>query len=80
MLPMTNEPTIIIAGLFAGLRCPICGESNTIFLRLYDSRLYCDACENTVTRIQVTDMLNVWSMVLDWLDKMPRKEESGDNP
>lgn len=54
--------------VFAGLRCPSCGESETLSVQVETLKLECGGCSETIERAEVEAMIATWQRLFNWLD------------
>jgi transcription elongation factor Elf1 len=57
-----------MTGVFAGLRCPLCGEEASIEVQVEDLGLHCSSCGEDIERIEVEQLLETWTRLLKWID------------
>lgn len=55
--------------VFAGLRCPHCGEVESLDVRVEILRLECRDCGEEVTRAEVDALFATWQRLFRWLDR-----------
>jgi uncharacterized protein (DUF983 family) len=54
------------------LRCPMCGEEDTLRLDLDDvSKLFCSQCDSDFTTGDVKEIVRQWQKCLLWLETAP---------
>lgn len=53
---------------FEGLRCPHCGETDTLSVQVDDLTLSCRECSEDVTRADVEAVIDAYSRLLKWID------------
>jgi hypothetical protein len=53
---------------FEGLRCPHCGDIDTISVKLDTLAMECGECSEPVTRAEVDAMIARWTALFGWLD------------
>jgi uncharacterized protein (DUF983 family) len=56
---------------FPGLRCPACGEQDTVRVGLADMHLACRSCDHEFRAQDVRDTIAAWARVLDWIEAAP---------
>ena len=56
---------------FKGLRCPLCGEPDTVMVGLADLGFSCSSCGEDFKAADVRAMIAAWADVLEWLDRAP---------
>lgn len=54
--------------VFAGLRCPHCGESESLNVKVEDLTLVCTSCEDEITHAEVKEVVDKWIRLFNWLD------------
>jgi uncharacterized protein (DUF983 family) len=58
------------------LRCPACGEADTIKLSLADATtLACSDCSEEFDRKAVEGLIGQWQLLLDWLETAPTRKD-----
>lgn len=50
-----------------GLKCPACGESSTLHLRLEDGIVVCVECDEEFDRTRIEETATAWNHLLAWL-------------
>ncbi len=57
---MKSSPSI------PGLKCPACGESGSLHLRLEDGVVVCNECDAEFDRSRIEATAAAWSRLLAW--------------
>lgn len=53
---------------FEGLRCPHCGDEDTLSIKVDTLALECLGCSEEVGKSEVEEMIVVWSRLWAWLE------------
>lgn len=57
---------------FPGLRCPKCGNENTLSVDLdYVASLRCTDCTDETTISEIQELLEKWQAFLSWIELTP---------
>jgi hypothetical protein len=54
--------------VFEGLRCPHCGEIDSLSVKLETLAVECNECSETVTKAEVEAILATWRRLFNWID------------
>lgn len=54
--------------VFEGLRCPSCGEIDSLSVKLDTLAVECNECSETIERAEVLAMVARWQALFGWLD------------
>jgi uncharacterized protein (DUF983 family) len=56
---------------FPGLRCPHCGQENTVRVYLEDVTVFqCNACDAEWGADELRELIALWTRVLAWVDQV----------
>jgi uncharacterized protein (DUF983 family) len=53
---------------FANLRCPHCGDVDTMSVKLETLAIECGSCGEEVTHAEIDAMITKWIKLFNWLD------------
>jgi hypothetical protein len=59
---------------FPDLRCPRCGEPDSLLVRVATLDLECGECGEPIDRAEVEAVLDRWRRLLAWLDRAAEVE------
>jgi uncharacterized protein (DUF983 family) len=59
---------------FRDLRCPKCGEPDSLLVRVATLDLECGECGEPITHAEVETLLERWRRLLAWLDRVGAEE------
>jgi uncharacterized protein (DUF983 family) len=58
------------------LRCPACGEADTMRLDLADvNTLSCSSCDETFDHENIRVIVSTWTKLLAWVTTAPRRDD-----
>lgn len=61
---------------FAGVRCPYCGQADTLAVVLHSLEMQCDndECGECFSVADIRHILDQWAALAGWLEQAPRAE------
>lgn len=54
---------------FPGLKCPECGEVDTLSIRLENGSVFCGDCEESISAEQIEQTAHNWFRLLEFLKR-----------
>lgn len=52
---------------FQGLRCPLCGEGESIAVMVENLRIECTSCGETISKEQIDAQVEQWQRLAAWV-------------